>query len=265
MIDSLQADCIRIGSEAGGKDELLLEISKIAAQSPLLTSISQQSIYEALVKREELSTTGLEDGIAIPHCCFSGLQGFVVGLIYLPKGIDFHSLDGKPSKFVFFIVGDENQRNKHIKILSSISKLANDKKLLKSLESCSEASEIHRLLTEDEENSFSAAAGQKCQMTIHIQQEALFQDVLQILSSEVDGAVSVIEAGRAGSHLHRMPLFASFWNEDDSSFSKILIATLDQKYLNDAIRRINMVRPESGHGILISVSSLLYSDGSIDF
>jgi hypothetical protein len=81
----------------------------------------------------------------------------------------------------------------------------------------------------------------------------------------VEGAVSVLEASSAGEYLHKMPLFSSFWTDADQGFNKIILAVVDKRLVNDAIRRINLVRPSDGTGILITVHDLLYIDGAINF
>ncbi len=265
MIDSLRPECIRIGSSARNKEELLREISALACSSPLAGNLSPADVEKALIQREELSSTGLGDGLAIPHCSFENLQDFVVGLIVLKEGIDFDSLDGEKVNLVFFIIGSSAMRNKHIKILSSISKIMKDSKLTAGLLSASEPSEINNLLTRDKTETIQVKPFEKCQFTIHIQDEEIFTDVLEILSSEVEGDVSVLESSNAGSYLHKLPLFSTFWNESSKSFSKVIVAVVDKRLMNDTIRRINMIRPAEQGGILISVNDLIFHDGSIDF
>ena len=181
--------------------------------------------------------------LAIPHCSFDNLQDFVVGLIVLKEGIDFDSLDGEDVNLVFFIIGSTAMRNKHIKILSSISKIMKDKELTAGLLSASEPSEINSLLTRDKTETIQVKPFEKCQFTIHIQDEEIFTDVLEILSSEVEGDVSVLDSSTAGSYLHKLPLFSTFWNESSKTFSKVIVAVVDKRLMNDTIRRINMIRP----------------------
>lgn len=265
MIDSLHTEFIKIGSSAITKDALLEEIADFAGKSPVLNQLGSAEIADALKSREALASTGLAKGIAIPHCSFSGLKSFIVGLIAVKEGIEFDALDKNKSTLVFFIIGPAERRNKHIKILSSISRLANDEKLMKQLHSAESAEDISSLLTRGKELDDFVTPQKRCQMLIHIQKEDLFQSVLEILSSEVEGSVSVLDSSAASSYLYRLPLFSSFWNEETKLFSKIIIAVLEKPFVNDCIRRINMVRPEDGQGILITVTDLLYADGSLDF
>ncbi|MDA3955826.1 PTS sugar transporter subunit IIA [Oceanispirochaeta sp.] len=265
MIDSLRPECIRIGSEAKNKEALLKEISELAQLSPSVQKIDASEIEQSLIKREELCSTGLGSGIAIPHCSLDSISEFTVGLVVLKKGIDFDSLDGEPVHLVFFIIGSAANRNKHIKILSSISKISKDQALYNNLINAVTPGEVRAMLTLEEEENMTNKPVEKCQFILHVQDEEIFSDVLEILSSEVEGDVSVLESTNAGSYLYKLPLFSTFWNDNSKSFSKVIIAVIDKRLMNDTIRRINLVRPVEQGGILISVADLLYFDGSIDF
>lgn len=265
MIDSFRTECIQIGTSVSKKADVIKEISLLAKKSEILKDLSAGEIEEALLERENLVSTGLSEGIAIPHCSFEGLDRFVVGLLIQEKGLDFEALDGGRSKLLFFIIGPKAGRNKHIKILSSISKMSKEKDLLNTLIKSKTESQVADLLIRKEEEIIPLSKVDKSQFVIHVQNEELFYDVLEILSSEVEGAVSVLDASTAGSYLHRLPLFSSFWNEKVNQFSKVIITVIDKTLMNDTIRRLNMVMPDDGRGIIISVTDILYFDGSIDF
>ncbi len=119
---SLYRECIKINPESNNKDDVLVEISQLAVKSNVLKNYEANEIYKLLKTREELGSTGIGHGIAIPHCSIEGLKEFTVGLIVSEKGLEFDAIDKKSVNFIFFIVGPEERRNEHIQILSSISK-----------------------------------------------------------------------------------------------------------------------------------------------
>jgi mannitol/fructose-specific phosphotransferase system IIA component (Ntr-type) len=264
MIDSLRLECIKIGSDALTKEQLIKEISALAKKSPILADIDQKIIEEKLFEREKIVSTGLTNGIAIPHCTFPELGDFVVGLVVMPDGIDFKALDKSRSNLIFFIIGNEENRNKHIKILSSISKLAKDKELFNKIKDSKDAESVFEALQTSLDISYNIKTN-KCQFIIHIQNEDLFFDVLEILSSVSEGSISVIETNNAGYYLNKLPLFSSFWNDTDKIPSKIIVAVMNSRLMNDTIRRINMIKEKDTKGVLVTVNDIIYSEGEIDF
>lgn len=262
MYNLLKEEFIRIGSNASNKKNIIKEISSIVSESPIVSEISEGEILEALFEREELCSTGLGEGIAIPHCNFMGLKDFVMGLIVLKDGIDFDAVDSKPSKLIFFIVGPSEKRNRHIKLLSSISLIAKDKNLYNQLLSVDNPSEIISLLTPSENEEPIKPVLKRCQFVIHLQQEDMLDDVLEILTSAEDGGVTVLDGSTAASYLHRLPLFSSFWNESDKGYCKIIMAVVDKRMMNDLLRRLKLLRADN-EGLLVTVTDLIYSDGSL--
>lgn len=260
MIKLLNKDLIKIGSASTDKNELLEEISILVSDK--CNDVTKNDVLKALKKREKLGSTGVGSALAIPHCYFDKVKEFYVGLI-VTNEIDFDSVDGEPVRLIFFSVGPKSQQNQHISTLTSISKISMDKNLLQKIMDSTSSEEVYSILHEDETENNSDSV--KCQMIIHIQEEKLFQDVLEILASDTDGAISVIDAQTAGYYLHKLPLFSSFWNDVSDSFSRMIISVIDKRLINDTIRRINMVKAENGSGLLITVNELIYFDGSLEY
>ncbi len=267
MINTIRKECIQIGTDADSKDDILREIASLAVKCPILQGISEHEIFEALAAREEVHSTGLAGGIAIPHCSFDSIDDFVVGLILVPEGIEFNSMDGKKSRFIFFIIGPKAHRNRHVKILSSISLLSKDMNKLEKLASQTSPAGILQVLQGDEDVRRIPAekSRERCQMTVFLQDEDLFDDILEVLSSDTEGAVMVLEAVNAGYFLHRLPLFSSFWSESDRSWGRIIISVIDKRLANETIRRINMVRKKENPGLLVTVQDLVFAEGTLNF
>jgi len=266
MLVSLQRECISWETNAISKDQMLSEISKLAKKSKQLKNISQQEIEKKLTEREMVSSTGMEKGLAIPHCSFDELEDFTVGLFIIPEGINFKSIDEKPAKLIFFIIGPTNQRNKHIQIISSIAKLAGDKALISKLLESKNSESVYEILQKDIHVKETNHDSKKhCQFTIHIQNENLFTDVLEVLSSSAEGAISVLETNTAGYYLHKLPLFATFWNTSVPNFSRVIFAVINKNLMNETLRRINMLNEDNTPGLLVTVQDIIYLDGAIDF
>ena len=68
LADCFREECIKIGSESTDKESVLKEIAMVAKRHPGLADFSEDQVYQALLEREKIGSTGLEKGIAIPHC-----------------------------------------------------------------------------------------------------------------------------------------------------------------------------------------------------
>ena len=126
LSDTINESCIRAGGTPFSKEEALREIAALACECGGIEGCSESELFEALRRREKIGSTGFGRGIAIPHCGLEKIDRFVTGILIVPGGVDFDALDGKPVRVLFFIIGPASMRNRHIQILSSVSKLLSD-------------------------------------------------------------------------------------------------------------------------------------------
>lgn len=264
----LTKQCIELETDASDKNSVLREIARLAGKNPALQSFSEDDIYTKLREREEISTTAFGKDIAIPHCFFNRLESFVIGLVVSKKGIDFQSIDGSSTKVFVFMIGPSSRRNEHITILSGFSKLLLNRESVEFLINSQSVDEVYNFITEHIrfKSEEPKESGAKCLFHVFVQEETLFQDVLQLFSASASGSINVIESNNAGSYLNTMPLFAAFWTEQHTQFNRIILAVVDKSLSNDIIRQINTLSSSSDEpGILITVQELFYSSGSINF
>ncbi len=109
--------------------------------------------FQAVLEREKIMTTGVGNGIAIPHCKHSSCPNFAAAMGIQTKGIDFEAIDKKKVKIIFLLVGPENNPGLHIKLLSRISRLMSNEELRQQLISSKSSAEALSLI-EEEENYF---------------------------------------------------------------------------------------------------------------
>lgn len=265
---SLHSECIATQVEAADKNQLLKTIAELAANAKSLEPIGADTILAALKKREQLGSTGLADGIAIPHCSFDKLDEFVVGVVTTKDPIDFAALDEKPSQIFIFLIGPTRYRNKHIRLLSSISKAVKEPDVRRQLIAADSPEAIKSIFESQISYTEPGFSGQgKSQITVYLQHENYFNDILEAISSEADGSVAVIETENANQYLYHMPLFAAFWNEHRHNFSRVIIAVIDRESVNSVLRRVQTIAPdmEQHRGVMITVQDLSFALGSIDF
>lgn len=266
---SLKEECIKTNVSLNTKDEILDEIASLASNCIELKEYSKQDILKQLTAREKITSTGLEKGIAIPHCSFKNMNSFIIGVLTTNKPINFQALDNNPTSIFIFIMGPEDQRNKHIKLLSTIAKTTSNTSIINLLNKADSPSMVKDIFESnvDFNDTNLSKNKEKSQLTVYIQKEEYFESILQLLSSMVEGSLSVIEAETASRYLNKMPLFAAFWNSNDDKFCRIINCIIDKVAINSFIRKLKEISPEieKDAGILLSIQDVSYTLGSIDF
>ena len=125
LIHVLRNECVKASAQCKTKTEVLETIARQAKQSSVLANMDEAAIFKGLTEREELSSTGFGNGIAIPHCRLDGVEDFVVGILTVPEGAEFNAMDDQPVQLFVFIIAPSSSSNVHIKILSAISQVLN--------------------------------------------------------------------------------------------------------------------------------------------
>ena len=127
------------------KKQALQELAKKAAQ---LTGLPERSIFEVLVERERLGTTGVGNGIAIPHGKLSGLEQLHGLFARLEKPIDFEAIDEEPVDLICLLLAPETAGADHLKALARVSRLLRDSSICEKLRGTDKADAVYALLTE---------------------------------------------------------------------------------------------------------------------
>jgi fructose-specific phosphotransferase system IIA component len=151
LTDVLKNDFVKIPLQGSSRDACIQELIDILAENNTLTN--KQSVFDAVLEREKIMTTGVGNGIAIPHCKHQDSPDFAVCLGIHPKGIDFKAIDKKDVHIVFLLIGPENNPGLHIKLLSRISRLMSNEELRNQLIESSDNNAAFELI-QDEENYF---------------------------------------------------------------------------------------------------------------
>ena len=120
ILDVLNKETINVDLAAKDKKGILDELVAAVAQ---VAGANQEDLVKVLMERERLGSTGIGGGIGIPHGKHKGLESLVLGFGLSRKGVDFESLDGRPTHIFFLLLTPENSAEVHLKLLAQISKL----------------------------------------------------------------------------------------------------------------------------------------------
>lgn len=124
IIDLLQADCIDLQAKAGDKQAALNRIIDLMAKSGRL--LDKEEYARCVMLRENDGSTGIGEGIAIPHAKTNAVKAPALAAMVVPEGVDFDSLDGEPAKLFFLIAAPDTEDNVHLDVLSRLSMLLMD-------------------------------------------------------------------------------------------------------------------------------------------
>lgn len=128
------------------KREVLKELTRPFAEN--LSHIDADGMVEVLLDREKLGSTGIGDGVAIPHGKMTGLDQLVVSFGRSSEGVEFDALDGKPVNIFFLLMAPDNSAGKHLKALAKISRMLKDAGFRKELMEADSKQRLYSLIVE---------------------------------------------------------------------------------------------------------------------
>ncbi len=131
------------------KEGVLRELIHVLAHAE--EQINEDRMIETLLERESLGSTGIGEGVAIPHGKSKEVKKILASFGRSESGLDFQSLDGKPTHLFFLLIASENSAGMHLKALAQISRLMKDQNFRKRLMEAKSADEIYLLFSEGTE------------------------------------------------------------------------------------------------------------------
>ena len=135
--------------KAHDKKGVLEELSKvITEQEP---SLDKGFLLQVLLERERLGSTGIGDGIAIPHGKLRELKRLLISFGRSSKGLNFDSIDEQPAYLFFLLLAPENSAGRHLKALDKISRMLKDGKFRRQLMGAKSKDEIYRIIVEKDQ------------------------------------------------------------------------------------------------------------------
>jgi PTS system nitrogen regulatory IIA component len=133
------------------KTGILKELAGVVASQK--NDINVDLLLEKLVERESLSSTGIGDGIAIPHCKYENIDGIIMAFGRSLNGLDFDSIDKKPAHIFFLLVAPNTQKaaGEHLQTLAKITRFLKSDEFKGDLMAAMTREEIYKLITEEDE------------------------------------------------------------------------------------------------------------------
>jgi PTS system fructose-specific IIA component/PTS system nitrogen regulatory IIA component len=154
--DFVSAEAIRSDLHANTKEGVVREMASALLEAGKVTAGELDSIVKAIMKREELGSTGIGRGVAVPHTKHPSVDRLVGTVAVSRTGVDFESLDGEKVQLFFLLVSPPDRPGDHLRALENISRQLRDDMFCKFLKQAKTREDIQHLLEEADNNHFSA-------------------------------------------------------------------------------------------------------------
>jgi len=148
IADFLSKECIKIGLKSRSKRDVLEEMVEVLVTAGKIKD--KKKVLEALLEREELGSTGIGQGVAIPHGKTDEVTDIVAAFGLSRDGVGFDTLDGDPVNIFFLLLAPHNASGVHLKSLAKISGLLKDKYFRKALTGCQKPEDVVAVITNEE-------------------------------------------------------------------------------------------------------------------
>lgn len=147
IADILSRDRVICELNSTGKQEVIREMTSLLPKEIL----DLDQVVQILMERERLGSTGIGEGVAIPHGKLAGLSSMIAAFGRSTRGVEFESLDGNPTHLLFLLVAPEDSAGAHLKALARISRLFKDSQFRKVLMGARDVDELYEAILEEDE------------------------------------------------------------------------------------------------------------------
>ncbi|MBT8340856.1 MAG: PTS sugar transporter subunit IIA [Desulfatitalea sp.] len=148
ILDVLNEQAVLVDLKSNDKKGVLDELVAPVAR---MTGTGPEALVKVLMERERLGSTGIGGGIGIPHGKLQALNDLILGFGLSRSGVDFESMDGRPTYIFFLLLVPESSAGLHLKLLAQISRLLKNEDFKAQLMQATNAQEVLRIISEKDE------------------------------------------------------------------------------------------------------------------
>ncbi|MFZ1420607.1 MAG: PTS sugar transporter subunit IIA [Leptotrichiaceae bacterium] len=146
ITDFLTKDRIVFDLESKSKSNILREMAELFEDGTIIEG-KEGLFYNDLKEREDTTSTGMQDGLAVPHAKSAAISKLAIALAITKNGVDFNSMDGEPSRVFFMIAAPEDTKREHLNLLSLISKFSYEDELMEELLTTNDKDRVIEMLS----------------------------------------------------------------------------------------------------------------------
>jgi mannitol/fructose-specific phosphotransferase system IIA component (Ntr-type) len=148
LTDFLSPEVTKVPLEGRTKAELVRELVELVCRDA--SEGQTEAVFQSVMERERLMSSGIGQGIALPHGFSTGLTSFAAAFGIPSQPIDFDAIDGRPVELVFLVVSDDEHTNTKLKALARISRLLHREDFRTALAACRSAAEAMQVMVDEE-------------------------------------------------------------------------------------------------------------------
>lgn len=152
--DFVKMDSIKAGLDSDDKQSVIRELVTCLVENNQINPDEQESIVQAILKREELGSTGIGRGVAVPHTKHPSVDQLIGTVGVSGEGVDFQSLDGEKVQIFFLLVSPPDRPGDHLRALENISRQLQDETFCRFLKQAKSPADIQQVLEEADNNQF---------------------------------------------------------------------------------------------------------------
>ncbi len=266
---ALCRDCCTVDLRSRQKEDVLRELVGLAKRAQALRDIDEEVVFEKLWQREKQGSTGIGEGLAIPHTAIPGLGDFVLLLAVSKKGVDFDALDGRKVHIFALLLGPEGMPKAHLQLLAQLSHVLKDENTRKALAKSKSVEELcERFLASAElrpKPEPKGAPGGKL-VLIMVEDREYFDSIVEYLAELDLRAAAIIDGRNFSSVLVQMPLFAEFLYSARSEECRIIVVITSDEVLSTLVAGVERIAgsAEECCGIAIAALDLALVRGRIE-
>lgn len=150
----LNPNLVAVNVSAPNKEALIDILIDLVADSPLVKDVA--AVKKAVMERENMMSTGVGKGLALPHAKTNAVGGTVGALVTTSAPVDFGALDNEPVRIVFLLLGKLDSKSLHVRILSRVSRVMNSDEVRKQILTSTSAAELLGIIAQYDDHSINS-------------------------------------------------------------------------------------------------------------
>lgn len=261
IIDYLKPEGIIIKAKGKNKKEIISNLLKQAAKNDIISNDNIDEIYSAVMAREQQSSTGIGNGIAIPHCKINIVSHGIILAATMPTGIKYNSMDNKPVNILFIFLFPGNENKEYLQVLAKAARLFSDEIIRNKLILSNTSEEFREVIAKNDIIPIQKGSNGKYLFVLALSDHKKMQTVISNLI-EIGASTSLIlDSETLEKKLaYDIPMFAGLSHfKGKSPYSKTFIGIMDNPnqidYLSKLLLKEEIDLTAPGAGFLLTIKA----------